>query len=353
MSELDRTRLDRVLPAVASAPDWADVLGRSRVHERRRRMVVLAIAALAAAVTTASALGVRAFVLEKSFIGLPPEGAIPSSPERGKLVLDYVGAGRPEGKNGKMKSWLYADGRRVWIQNAGYLEQRLTPEGVELLRSEALSTGHWTDEPPPPLVPNCGPGVPVGTDGCVPPMPPPAPDEPYTLPGWLNVVSPEAGRLTRVDRARDLDRLVKRLSDPGSWLPASAWARRQPRAYVPARFWVCYGTWRADAQSTPAEILSLLPPTAADILRGRPTTKNETLFGGPRVYRTVSDTCSDLATEDGRRLAAVLVAGGWEQEQGFGGSAYHLGPSAPDRQTVHVYFEPYLPHGEIGCQACW
>ena len=123
-----------------------------------------------------------------------------------------------------MKLWLYADGRRVWIQNAGYLEQRLTPEGVELLRSEALSTGHRTDEPPPPMVHNCGPGVPVGTDGCVPPMPPPAPDEPYTLPWWLNVVSPEAGRLTRVDRARDLDRLVKRLSDPGSWLPASAWA---------------------------------------------------------------------------------------------------------------------------------
>ena len=80
-------------------------------------MVVLAIAALAAAVTTASAFGVRAFVLEKSFVGLPPEGAIPSSPEHGKLVLDYIGPGRREGKNGKMKSWLFADGRRIWIQN--------------------------------------------------------------------------------------------------------------------------------------------------------------------------------------------------------------------------------------------
>ena len=29
---------------------------------------------------------------------------------------------------------------------------------------------------------------------------------------------------------------------------------------------------------------------------------------------------------------------------------YHLGPPAPDRQTVRVYIEPYLPHGEIGCQ---
>ena len=64
-------------------------------------MVGIAIAALVATVTTASALGVRAFVLEKSFIGLPPEGAIPSSPERGKLVLDYIGPAGTKARTGR------------------------------------------------------------------------------------------------------------------------------------------------------------------------------------------------------------------------------------------------------------
>ena len=157
-------------------------------------------------------------------------------------------------------------------------------------------------------------------------MPRPAPDEPYALPWWLNVVSPEAGRLTQ-GRSRPGPRPPRQAAlRPGVVAPRKRLGPPPAAGLRADRFWVCYGTWTADAQSTPAEILSLLPTTAADILRGRPTTKNETLFGGPRVYRTVSDTCSDLATEDGRRLAAALVAGGWEQEQG---SAARLSPRTP------------------------
>ena len=59
---------------------------------------------------------------------LPPEGASPSAPERGKLVA------------GKEDIYVYADGRMIWGREGlpVWLEQRLTPEGVELVRSGAV-----------------------------------------------------------------------------------------------------------------------------------------------------------------------------------------------------------------------
>ena len=88
------------------------------------------------------------------FVGLPPPGAQPSSPQRGEGVLDI---GSCTGEPSEISGWngsltVFADGRLVWAQDAdlpqganplwtGYLEQRLTPEGVELMRSELLASG--------------------------------------------------------------------------------------------------------------------------------------------------------------------------------------------------------------------
>ena len=56
---------------------------------------------------------------------------------------------------------MYADGRLIWLRehsdlpeaanrwSSGFLEQRLTPEGVELLRSEIVSTGLFGHDQPP------------------------------------------------------------------------------------------------------------------------------------------------------------------------------------------------------------
>ena len=46
-------------------------------------------------------------------------------------------------------------------------------------------------------------------------------------------------RLVRLRWASDLKRLEARLTNPGSWLPASAWKQPKVRAYVPSRFEVC------------------------------------------------------------------------------------------------------------------
>jgi hypothetical protein len=78
------------------------------------------------------------------FGGLPPEGATQSEPQHGELVMTDGGSPPWYSVN------LYADGRLIWARDARpgnpagvsvWIEQRLTPEGVELLRSGAVPLG--------------------------------------------------------------------------------------------------------------------------------------------------------------------------------------------------------------------
>ena len=72
----------------ARARSWPSRWGRPG----QRRLLVLAVAALVAVVGTASAFGtVRDFFLDRGFIGLPPLGATPSTPESGELKIFYRG----------------------------------------------------------------------------------------------------------------------------------------------------------------------------------------------------------------------------------------------------------------------
>jgi hypothetical protein len=73
----------------ALVPPWPSRSGRPG----RRRLLVVAVAAIVAVVGTAAAIGsVRDFILDRGFIGLPPEGATPSAPESGELVLRWFGS---------------------------------------------------------------------------------------------------------------------------------------------------------------------------------------------------------------------------------------------------------------------
>ena len=89
MTDLDRASLDRILPSTPGPASWDDVMSRARTHagHRRRRLIVLAAVALVAVGTT-SALAVRAFVIDKGIVGLPPVGATPST-ESGVLEMYY------------------------------------------------------------------------------------------------------------------------------------------------------------------------------------------------------------------------------------------------------------------------
>ncbi len=358
MTDLDRTSLDRILPATPGSADWEDVLRRSGAgHVGRRRLVALAAAVLVIVVGAASAFGgVRAFILDSGFIGLAPLGATPSTPESGELEIFYwVADGAPgEGSDGRSRNWVYADGRLISDRfSNGLVEQRLTPEGFELLRSEILSTGQFSLEPPPPPPPPpCPLGESSGDNGCAPPQPLPLPGEPLETPFGITIAVRDVGSLSRVDRASDLYRLEERLTYPASWLPASAWVDREVRAYVPSTYAVCYGGWPPDQPIEPSHLVTLLPPAAEDLLRAKDITRNEGLFGSPGDFHVVANHCSDVTNEEAHMLAQAFDDAGFERVTRAARLGYRFETPGSNEKNAEIYFEPYLPHGELMCSVC-
>jgi hypothetical protein len=327
---------------------------------RRRRFVALAAAVLVVAVGTASAIGsVREFILDQGFVGLPPVGATPSTPESGELVLRWLGRSAtpaPPSGGPLFRVWVYADGRIVWSTSdsvpeganeftSGYLEQRLTSEGVELLRSEVVGLLE-------------GNGIPLETV--------PTDKEPRRF----GVEVRNGGRLVRAnwegtDIARPLRtpeqlaalrRVDALLTDTASVLPASAWAVREVRAYVPSHYAVCI---ESAPPKDASQLLSLLPTRAADLLRDKSPTRLEgDVVGSPEgggpvaVQGRYVTYCSKLTTEDARDVAEALSGLDPDPRQGQVRLAYRLAEGAGLREWTSIWFEPYFPHGQVTCSAC-
>lgn len=230
------------------------------------------------------------------FIGLPPAGAQPSGPESGELVDSYIVPSGNYPYVGYVR--LYADGRLiwrmhfpegVWSASTGWLEQRLTPEGVELVRTHGdVSAKH-------PL----------------------------------------------------------RLDD---WLPTSAWADRQFRAYVPKGYAAClqlHGpasvaeVLDADTGTPSEELLALFPAPAADLLRGR-----QTVPQGPGTPSGGWDECLALPTEDARRLDRALSDAGLEGGVRTYQLWYLVDHPRREGAELAVYFEPVFPDGSVACSGC-
>ena len=340
MSTYEDNLLAARFAALAPEPlsgDWADVVGRvgarkgrrwvghaGTFRQRRRRLfVVLAVVAFVA-VVSASALAVRAFVIDKGFVGLPPLGATPSTPESGVLEMYYW----VHDVRGRTRNWVYADGRLIrrgvtrdnGTPLPGFREQRLTLEGVKLLRSEIVSAGGFGHAQPPP-----------GSESLHNANPP-------------TIQIRRGGRLVPLTWANNLKRLEARLTDPDSWLPASAWKQRKIKAaYVPSRFEVCAAAVVGDSpdlrlqQMSPARIVALLPPAAQNVLRGRDWNA-----------RGAGPGCFAVTTEGARSLAKALDGAGPAKK---GRLNYTFNAPGPSRQ-VWITFEPYLPHGETICSRC-
>ena len=157
------------------------------------------------------------------------------------------------------------------------------------------------------------------------------------------------------EQAEILVRLIERLADPGSWLPAESWEQREPRGYVPSRFAVCYGE---GGRPTPqgmerSRALSLLPAGARDILGGKDVFDLSGLYsGGPGDIRPTTDYCSDVTVDEARKLEEALDAGAPTKKGGSARLNYEFAAPAPSRETVGISFEPYLPHGEFICSPC-
>lgn len=354
----------QLLAAAARQQEQTIPAPKRRRGGGRRRVVALVAAVLVVAVGTASAIGsVREFILDQGFIGLPPQGATPSAPESGELVLRWLGRSAtpvPLSGGPLFRVWVYADGRIIWSRDgpipeganeftSGYLERRLTPEGVELLRSEVVELLR-------------GSGIPLETV--------PTDDEPIRF--GLEVR--DGDRLVRADFLRGkpdiapplqtpeqlaaLRRVDALVTDTASVLPASAWTVREVRAYVPSHYQVCIGT---SPPKDASQLLSLLPARAADVLRDKSRTSSEDDVvtnidqepGHMVVIGRSITYCSKLTTEEAREVAEALS--GLDPDPGFQGKvrlAYLLAEPVDNLNPTSIWFEPYFPHGQVTCSAC-
>jgi len=223
-------------------------------------------------------------------IRIPPMGTTPSTPESGELVFSFYGSaeGIP-----RTRIYVYADGRLIWQQEGdppdgatmsttGYLERRLTPEGVELMRSEIASSGLFGGELD--LAPH----------------------------GPLDATPGSA-----------LERLLVRIADPASWLPAAAWEDREVRSYVPARYEVCYEGRTRESERV-----------LAQLHRSAPSIRDR-------------DGCSEVTTADARAIVARLDGAGVEQIEAKDASRLEY---QHEFGGFSIWFEPILPHGTIAPQ---
>jgi hypothetical protein len=283
------------------------------------------------AIATASAFAVRALT-DNDVVGLPPVGATPSAPAKGVREMVFWVRGPRAHDYARSSTWVYADGRviRLGARQAngrplreafnrwsmGFVEQRLTREGIKLLRSAIVSAGGFGDAPPPP-----------GSD-------------PLFNAAIIEVRRGE--QLVHLSWASDLQRLEARLTDLESWLPASAWKQRKVRAYVPSRFEVCAVVISNNREGhvremSPARIVALLPEAAQNVLRDRDWNA-----------RGAGPGCFAVTTNEARPLAKALDDAKPAKK---GRLSYRFNAPDPSRQ-VWITFNPYLPHGKTTCMRC-
>jgi hypothetical protein len=256
--------------------------------------------------------------------GLPPEGATPSTPKNGELVVELNDPTIPDGSHDRV--WVYADGRvisRVYAPTlepySGLVEQHLTPEGVEFLRSNVLSTGLFEhdldlerEDPYCCLVIRVRDG-----DRLV-----------RVTWGPRYALSDHQAPIATPEQATALQSLSALLTSPASW-PASAWADQQIRPYVPTSYSFC-SRW-----AKPSRVLALLPERAGDLLGA----------GYPKTDGSEQQVdCSRMTTEEARALVEILIAEVGRE----GGPSLRFSLEKPQgpRSYILIALNPFLPHGQ-------
>ncbi len=226
------------------------------------------------------------------FAGLPPEGTPASTPANGRIILNISPASGA--------TWnVYADGRIIWQRysragdplvipnrvdplHTGLVQQRLTPQGVRLLRSRILAIGQPTDLFRHNLA--------LGRKAF----------EKHEEVAWYQVrtrghliyaqVLPPSlqPRMATVAQMRALARINALVANSASRLPAGAWADRTIRPYVPSHYQLVFDRFAPD----PAKLAS----PAREMLR---------------EYQPLLDhACQVVTTEQARALFAALGEAG-------------------------------------------
>src|SRR5262245_21744163 len=255
---------------------------------------------------------------------LPPAGATPSAPETGQLLAPLV-----------IPIWVYEDGRVIsarWTTHTswtGFLEQRLTPEGVELVRAEMLALHPVSFVDYVGNVLACDDAA--GNYGC----------------GY----GPRSVRQSPGDWAPTntyaQDPPCERLSElpygAASWLPASAWADPEPKPYIPSTYLIRIagrgplvgGISNPTPIADTTAMLAALPTRAAELL----TNPGPCPPAGDDI-----GVCYQVTTAVARQVATAV---------GITDAARpNDSPSAVRFADYAISLIPYLPHG-APVECCW
>jgi hypothetical protein len=263
------------------------------------------------------------------FAGQPPEGTHWSTHTSDRLVLSIRLLGASPKSSGD--AWnvrnVYADGRMVWqrwthsgdpiaipqgarMVDTGYVQQRLTPGGVHLLRSMILSTGLFAHT----LRLTVGKHR-VSFLGRVR-----RGDRMVTVAGYTE--ASWNAHLTKATpaQARRLARIEALFADPAASLPSAAWADRQVRAFLPSHSMVAFDRSAPD--------MSKLPPPLREVLGVH--------------KRLLRHGCQVMTTGEARALLQGLVDAGIPARENrasiidFGLAGFRHIPS-------DLHFSPALP----------
>ena len=331
MAEL-KTLVDREMER-AGTPGYSlgDLVDRRSQRRRTQRiaaaLVAIALFAVPVWFVSKDGSGQRAPTpaatgSASAIVGLPPEGAAPSVPEHGELVMQFG------------ETWVYADGRVISAAPpgseeppTGLIEQRLTPAGIEILRSAIVSTGLFDHDL----------ALARAQDGHAIDI--------YVRNGdrlvrviWAVRLNGsfvgESAPLATPHQADALEQLDAFLSDPASW-PASVWEDPTIKGFVPSMYSVCVRAWPHPMDLAMA--MGQLPEPAQDLLRTGELTREPQVSG---------NDCSRVSTDDARSIAQMLdaaeiprwVPNSWLQWR-------LVTPDHPESNVV-LSFGAVLPHGD-------
>ena len=306
---------------------------------RRLTPVALSVTAtvgVALVVALAVAAAGSASTKPTHFAGFPPKGVKASTPTTGRLLIRFYRAGRegPPVRGLRLRAnttWnVYADGRIIWQRwsssgdatvvpdgarrlDTGYVQQRLTPRGVQVVLSKILATGLFEQD----LL------LDVGSDYALA----------FQVRRGVRMVTVIGGSPDPADprefaqptpaQMRALAWIEKLAADPARSLPTSAWANRQIRAFVPARYAVGFDRSYPDISKLPS-------PAGKALSRYKPLKRHG---------------CQVMTTGKARALLDAFVEAGLSPSENFafeiafglpgprGPSDFHMGPALPD--NVH------------------
>jgi len=280
--------------------------------------------------------------------GMPSEGATPTDPAPVDLVLAWSANVTVQGSK-----WVFTDGRLISAGTIdlpsgagegfiGLTERRLTPQGVEYLRAEALSTGLLADD----LV--------LAREGNAPYMSVRMATEDGVASltwAWRGIAGDAPVATAEQESAlRSLNALF---ANSRSW-PLWVWDEEEPIAFVPSEYVVCLGVMSTGVVQDggwvgpvdPMDVWALLPPGAEDLLRTAAPAESYDMHGDAG--------CSRLATGDAMALAGILQEAGLERT--ISAQARFVGFELPGQAivsdrgvvggTVFIQFGPVLPDGE-------